>query len=203
MKNKEERDNRIVIIVIFVLLVTMVTLILVSGAYARYTSKAAGSDVATVAKWSFKVNGTEIGGVAEKEVQFDIFSTLMGQEDNIYKTDGSLIAPGTKGSFNIQLTNESEVNAEYKVSYTMENSSAIPLEFSYDQQKWDRSIETALNMDSYTPINKDQTLTTKTIYWRWAFEGDATTDTKLGVSAAGSGAPKCTIKAVVEAQQVD
>ena len=48
------KDNKLVKIFLISLLIVMVGLILVSGTYAKYTTKFTGSDTATVAK--FKVS---------------------------------------------------------------------------------------------------------------------------------------------------
>ena len=192
-----QKDNRIVLVAILVLLLTMVGLILVSGTYAKYVSSVTASDTATVAKWAFTVSGKDIHS---KDITFDIFSTL-DDANNVSTGDGSIIAPGTSGSFKVDLTNSSQVNAEYKVVYKISNDQNIPLEFSTDKQTWNSSIA-VLNHD-FSPIEMNQTLSTDTIYWRWAFTGDDTTDSKLGEEATKDTAPKVTVTAEIDVQQVD
>ena len=203
-------ENTIVKFAIFILFFTMVALILVSGTYARYVSTSYGSDTATVAKWVFNVtdkngNKVNVAGTTAKELEFDIFSTLSGDtSDSIKKVDGSLIAPGTTGSFTVALENASEVKAEFKTKYEVTNASNVPLEYSLDKQSWSSSIADICDSD-FTEIGIGATANTKTIYWRWAFtdaqdEDRDTTDTALAVNTT---LPTVTVKATIDVQQVD
>ncbi|MBR1802460.1 MAG: hypothetical protein IJ777_00560 [Clostridia bacterium] len=210
-----KKSNSLIKFTTFVLLITIVAIVLVSGTYARYTSTASGTDTATVAKWSFKVGGTDIAGTTEKTgMTFDIFSTLKGAdattaEANVKTKDGSMIAPGTGGSFKIALENTSDVTAEYRVVYTIEkNTDNIPLEFSKDGSTWSKNIS-SITQD-YTEIAIGAKADTTTVYWRWSFEGsDSTdykttqtdeTDTTLGIKGS---AASVQVKATIEARQVD
>ena len=138
-----KNDNRLVKFTAFVLLLTIIAVSLVSGTFAKYTSKANGSDTATVAKWSFNVTDsagttTDVAGTEVKTFTFDIFSTLTN-ETNVAKTDGTLIAPGTTGSFKFDVENASQVTAKYKVDYTIVNEKNVPLEFTTtpdDEDSW-------------------------------------------------------------------
>ena len=171
------KNNKTVKFMALVLFVTILAIILVSGTYAKYTTSATGSDTATVAKWSIKLGNEDIAKSTEKTFTIDLFSTITNtdgsEEKNVKKTDGSLIAPGTMGSFTLlSLKNESEVNAKYSVTYTLSNESGVPLEF-----------------------------TTNTVYWRWAFTKDTardTSDTTLGTTT-----PTVTLTAKIDVEQAD
>ena len=59
---KKSNDNNLTKAIIFILLISMIAMILVSGTYAKYTSSASGTATATVAKWAFNVNDTDLLG---------------------------------------------------------------------------------------------------------------------------------------------
>lgn len=201
------KNNRIVKFMVLVLFVTILAIILVSGTYAKYTTSATGSDTATVAKWSIKLGDEDIAKSTEKTFAIDLFSTITNtdgsEEKNVKKTDGSLIAPGTMGSFTLlSLKNESEVNAKYSVTYTLSNESGVPLEFTTnkdDEDSW-KSDFTAINV-SNEALAMDATATTATVYWRWAFTKDTardTSDTTLGTTT-----PTVTLTAKIDVEQAD
>ena len=50
--------------------------------------------------------------------------------------DGTIIAPGTRGSFDIVIKNDSQVNATYAIDYTVTNTNNIPVKFSVDGTNW-------------------------------------------------------------------
>lgn len=201
------KNNKTVKFMALVLFVTILAIILVSGTYAKYTTSATGSDTATVAKWSIKLGNEDIAKSTEKIFTIDLFSTITNtdgsEEKNVKKTDGSLIAPGTMGSFTLlSLKNESEVNAKYSVTYTLANESGVPLEFTTnkdDESSW-KSDFTAVNV-SNEALATDATATTATVYWRWAFTKDTardTSDTTLGTTT-----PTVTLTAKIDVEQAD
>lgn len=201
------KNNKTVKFMALVLFVTILAIILVSGTYAKYTTSATGSDIATVAKWSIKLGDEDIAKSTEKTFTIDLFSTITNtdssEERNVKKTDGSLIAPGTMGSFTLlSLKNESEVNAKYSVTYTLKNESGVPLEFTTnkdDESSW-KSDFTTINV-SNEALAMDATATTATVYWRWAFTKDKardTSDTTLGTTT-----PTVTLTAKIDVEQAD
>lgn len=201
------KNNKTVKFMALVLFVTILAIILVSGTYAKYTTSATGSDTATVAKRSIKLGNEDIAKSTEKTFTIDLFSTITNtdgsEEKNVKKTDGTLIAPGTMGSFTLaSLKNESEVNAKYSVTYTLSNESGVPLEFTTnkdDESSW-KSDFTAVNV-SNEALATDATATTATVYWRWAFTKDTardTSDTTLGTTT-----PTVTLTAKIDVEQAD
>lgn len=201
------KNNKTVKFMALVLFVTILAIILVSGTYAKYTTSATGSDTATVAKWSIKLGNEDIAKSTEKTFTIDLFSTITNtdgsEEKNVKKTDGTLIAPGTMGSFTLaSLKNESEVNAKYSVTYTLANESGVPLEFTTnkdDESSW-KSDFTAINVSNES-LATDATATTATVYWRWAFTKDTardTSDTTLGTTT-----PTVTLTAKIDVEQAD
>lgn len=172
----------------------LVTSYSVSGTYAKYTSTYTASDSARVAKWQFSVNDKNM---TEEEFVFDLFNTIKDEdgsvEGNIGAANGTdtIIAPGTKGSFEIKIANGSEVDAKYGITFSMTESANIPVEFSLDNATWSEEIS-ALNIADATTdeqtgetvvnqINRNGAEATHTVYWRWVFNGNDSTDTDLGL----------------------
>ena len=206
-----KKDNRTVKFAIIVLALTMIALILVAGTYAKYTSTGSGTSSVTVAKWSFKVGDADI--TKTNSFTFDLFKTIneantTSAEENVA---GERIAPGTGGSFDVVLTNESEVDAKYDLAFSITNSSNIPVEFSTDNgSSWVSTIS-GINVTG-KDIAKSNGTETVTVKWRWAFEGVSSTnfktsqtdntDTALGV-AAQTTPGELKVKVDVTATQVD
>lgn len=207
------KKNRTLRVSALLLALTLITTCFVGGTFAKYTSSTTGDDTATVAKWSFKVNDTEFAKTNPSILTFDLFDTINDTGNTADEGDvaDAKIAPGTAGSFNLTVKNESEVNATYTVELTETNASNVPLQYSVDGTTWKDSIA-EVAMTSYTnkPIamNGSETVT---VYWRWVFEGTTSgahdgqsdvNDTALGI-AAQTAVPTVTITAKLTATQVD
>ena len=181
--------------------VMMFTMCFVGGTFAKYTSSGSGFDSATVAKWSFNVGGTDIA--TENSFTFNLFNTVKdtggANEDDINPADGSIIAPGTQGSFELVLTNASQVTAQYAIDYTVTNTNNIPVEFSVDGTHWSSEL-TDVTASDETKLAANSGTTTITVQWKWKFNGgDDSYDTALGKD----GAATLTVAAAVTATQVD
>ena len=209
------KKNRITRLAILLLALTMVVLILVSGTYAKYTSTATGTDSVTVAKWSIgvKSNGgtaKEIAVQPETTVEFNLFDTIndTGNAADEEDVSDNLIAPGTAGSFSLQVVNSSEVTAKYGITYTVTNSENVPLKFSTDNgAHWSNDL-TTLNTsidDTNSVIAIGGSSTATTVLWKWDYEDDRdAADTTLGIKGqTAGGAPTVTVLATITATQVD
>ena len=181
------------------LVAVLMTTCAISGTFAKYTSTQTDSDTARVAKWDIKLNGKSI----TEAFDFDLFKTIIDTKDgaaegDMAPIDGTVIAPGTKGSFDIVLKNDSEVTAEYVIDYTVTNANNIPVVFSLDGSTWKSDIN---ELDVKTPVGIaiGATAPTITVYWMWAFEGDNAADTTLGLA----GTATITVEAKVTVTQVD
>ena len=208
------KKNRTLRVSALLLALTLITTCLVGGTFAKYTSSTTGNDTATVAKWSFKVNGAEFATTSAETLAFNLFDTINDTDNTTDEADvaDARIAPGTAGKFNLVVKNESEVKAKYTVELTeKKNDSNVPLQYSVDGTTWVDSIA-ELTMIGLTNQDIDMNGTaTVTVYWRWVFEGttpgahaDQTdvTDTALGIAARDT-APTVTITATLTATQVD
>ena len=209
--NKTRKSSLMVRLVALLAVAMMFTMCFVGGTFAKYTSSATGSDSARVAKWAFKVSNANI--VTENNFTFDLFNNTVkdsggtSNETDMSPTDGTIIAPGTSGSFDIVLKNESEVNATYAIDYTVTNTSNIPVKFSIDGTDWKDDIHQLNVSDISIAMGGSATVT---VHWKWEFYVDSdkdTADTTLGKNAAAAtlpeNAPTITVSAKVTATQVD
>ena len=211
------KKNKLSRLAILLLVLVIVAIMLVAGTYAKYTSEATGSDTAKVAKWSIKLAGNEIATGSSETVTIDLFSTVKDTGGSANETDvatGKKIAPGTSGTFDLAIKNESEVNAKYTLTSEVTNDDDIPIEFSVDGgTAWTTTIDTSASAENLA-MNETKTIN---VMWRWAFEGTGstnftssqndTTDTTLGIAArtaaTADAVPSVTVEVTVTATQVD
>lgn len=203
MNNTRKRSSMMVRLVAVLAVVMMFTMCFVGGTFAKYTSSGTGTDSATVAKWSFKVGEKDIA--TNDTFTFDLFNTIKDSngtdnETDMSSNDGSIIAPGTQGSFDLVLKNESQVTAQYAIDYTVTNNSDIPVQFSVDGGRtWTDDLADVAASDS-TKLAANSGTTTIKVQWKWDFNGsDDSFDTALGIG----GNAVLTVKAEVTATQVD
>lgn len=194
--------NKTMKMILITLLIAMIALVLVSGTYAKYTSSASGSDTARVAKWSFTVGGTDI--VAENTFTFDLFKTIKDTDgktetDVVSANADKVIAPGTSGSFDLVLENKSETSAKYGITYTVTNTASIPVQFSVNGKDWTDNLANVVESDTDTKLDANNGTKTITIQWKWAYDGNDTTDVNLGKV----GTAKLIVQADVTATQID
>lgn len=197
------KEKKLFFAIVALILLAVVTLFSVVGTYAKYTTSLNGSSIARVAKWAWNISGEDINA-GTTTYKLDLFTTVKDSdnstdETNVTKgTNENIIAPGTSGSFNIVITNNSEVDARYKYDITETNDNNVPIEYSLDKTSW----KTAQDMSkAYTDIAKGATDNSATIYWRWAFGTGSTdaTDTAIGFD----GTATVTINADLVLEQVD
>ena len=198
--NKTRRSSMMIRLVAALAVTMMFTMCFVGSTFAKYTSSATGSDSSTVAKWSFTVGETDIA--ASNEFTFNLFDTIKDSNGTDNETDmssnnGTIIAPGTQGSFALVLTNESQVNATYAIDYTVtKTDNKIPVKFSVDGgTTWTDDLADV----SATNIAHTNGTATITVQWKWEFNGDDATDTNLGKD----GTATLKVSAKVTATQVD
>lgn len=171
---------------LFCAALVLVATCFVTNAWAKYTKTTLAWDEARVAKFDVS---TEI---AETEIQtgtqqIEIFDTAFNHiyNANDKGTDGKkLIAPGSTGTFDIVLTNTSEVTVEYDLKAVDTNTGLIPLVWSADGESAGSLAglltllgkQTLAATDGVTPSTK-----TITVTWSWAYTGgNDAYDTELG-----------------------
>lgn len=200
------KNNKLAKFMALVLLVTLLAVILVSGTYAKYTTAVSAKDTATVARWNITLNGEDISKGTQKTFKLGLFDTINDTDFTSEDSDvtAGKIAPGTTGKFEIaKLINNSDVNAQYKITYSIDNNNNIPLEFSKDKNAADSEWKSLseFSMNDFVALAKDSTegVSTGTIYWRWKFErNDDSADTDFGINT-----PKVVVTATITVEQVD
>ena len=140
-------------------------------AYSRYSSKVNGTGTATIAKWSFKVNGQ-----TETLETINLADTM--KTNNTVKQ--GTVAPGTEGSFNLEIDGSgSEVAIEYTINLNVTDKPQN-LNFYADSgysQKIEAS-EGAMTITGGIPLAEVETPVTKTIYWKWPYRTGETDEEK-------------------------
>ena len=200
------KNNKLAKFMALVLLVTLLAVILVSGTYAKYTTAVSAKDTATVARWNITLNGEDISKGTQKTLKLGLFDTINDTDFTSEESDvtAGKIAPGTTGQFEIaKLINNSDVNAQYKITYSIDNNNNIPLEFSKDKNAADSEWKSLsdFSMNNFEALSKDSTegVSTGTIYWRWKFErDDDSADTDFGINT-----PEVVVTATITVEQVD
>ena len=139
-------------------------------AYAKYKTTLTGNGTATVAKWSFKVNG-------QTQTIPDIdLATTMKENNNV--VEGKL-APGTEGSFDLNLdATGSEVAIDYNIKLAVtEKPSNLRFYTDSSYTKEIASTDGVMNVSGVLSLEEVKTIQTKTIYWKWAYQtGTAAND---------------------------
>ena len=177
------------------LVVCMISSVMLSGTFAKYTSTYAGQDTALVAKWDLTMtDGTTGFAVSPAVAELDLFSHAY--DTNIVAPDGAdyIIAPGVDGEFVLSMTNNSDVAADITFDFEKVTGSAdVPMEYSLDSgTTWVilDNLQTALNAENIQ-LAETGGAVTRTIQWRWAYDGTTATagatdasDTTLGIAFA-------------------
>ena len=170
------KKNKMMRIASVLLVAVLLSTCAISGTFAKYTQDFTATATANVASW--------VVNVKDKDAQtfaFNLFNTIT-DSNGATEADvkAGFIAPGTKGSFTITVTNASQVNATYTTDISgFEN---LPI--------------------TYTVTNGSNNLAMEngtadiTVNWEWAFGGDTQTDLDL----AGD---TFTVTAKVTVTQVD
>ena len=160
--------NKPVIILLALLLITAIVFSMY--AYAKYKTTLKGNGTATVAKWSFKVNG-------QTQTIPDIdLATKMKKVNNVAENK---LAPGTEGSFELNLdATGSEVAIDYNIKLIV-TEKPTNLRFYTDSSytKEITSTDGVMNVSGVMSLEEIKTIQTKTIYWKWAYQtGTAAND---------------------------
>ena len=190
--------KRSLIVILAVLCIA--TSCFVSSTFAKYTNTATGTDTATVAKWDIKQGDLSTGTTFTDTITFDLFAVSAiadtkdaseADDENVKNGTGTtaIIAPGTKGSFDLVISNNSEVTAEWTLGVALTGDAASQIVLSYAQDG-----------SAITDLNKVQiamgTTTTITVSWVWAFEDTTEPDNALSGSTV-------TATATLTVDQVD
>lgn len=202
------------------LVAVLLTTCVISGTFAKYTTKSTGTDSARVAKWGFKDTSTVLLD--------NLFSNAY---DETVQSTAKVIAPGTAGqktfTFNYtEPTTKPEVDYTFTVSTDgstcaedIQNNGNI--QWKLDKGQWGtwsdllKNIEALAGDTSKTTTYKAGTLptafsgsTTHTVAWQWVFDkdkADAAGDKDAADTALGNKSTLDEVKLQISitAEQVD
>lgn len=168
------KSNFVARLSVLTIALTLVTTSLIGGTLAKYTTEVTGTGSATVAKWSFKATS---GGKT-------ITTVNLGETADTAYLAKERIAPGSKGSFNIEIdATGTETSLEYVISLGNAKNSISNVQFCEDET-CTKSI--TIPSANFTEVvkktidaNNSNKKVTETIYWKWNTTSDEE-DTKLG-----------------------
>ena len=161
------------IVLISIAIIAIILAFVGGNAFAKYMSKVTGKGTANVAKWSFKVDGSE----AETMKTVSLSSTI---NDKTLK--GNQIAPGTEGSFKIDLdASESEVGINYFVTFDKETTKPTNLKFLYNGNTYDTlaKLQEDLHGEFSAVGSKEEKQKELVIGWKWEYRTGNTEEIKL------------------------
>lgn len=171
-----KKRSRIVSLGVLALTLTMMSTCLMGSTMARYVTEVTGSATAAVAAWSFKADSKD--SVGETFTEINLGDTTHRQAYDSGDIADDVIAPGTKGSFNIVIDGAgSGVGIDYAVKIAAGKDVILPddLVFSTEaitaekpgEKLADFSIPESTIDYSDTSDNMKKTIT---VNWEWAFD---------------------------------
>lgn len=185
------------------LFVAVLTGVVVFNTVAKYTTTVNNSGSATVAKWNFATDNEETTYTMNFTSSADATTLVNGK-----------IAPGTSGSFDIELKNSSEVGVNVKVAFGPVTGGTIPagLKFYRTYNSGTYSNEITPGTTTYTGTMKakttssDETLPTLTVYWVWEYEvgsGETLATNDAADTTAGKAGSTLSIPVTITGTQVE
>lgn len=194
---------------------------LVSGTYAKYTTSDSSTDTAQVAKWGVKVAADGGHAFSDKYAKDDQASTITG-DSVVAQGSYDVVAPGTTGTFKaatvsgkpevaVRVDNTAEVTLTgwtidtntfycpltFKVNGTAVNTSTCTTAKQVEDAVKAAVAGTSKDYEAGTDLSADNSAK---IEWAWAFDGDNTSDTKLGDLTT---APTINISVTTTVTQID
>lgn len=187
-------------IVALLLVMCLASSCFVGGTFAKYTSEASFDETANIAKWSIIVNTEDITNEngSTETLNIDVFadSYTNVRAADVANGEVPIIAPGTSGSFVIEIENASDV----VVTYTLELSETCtdsPLSYTV-QKNTDAATDGLVGVEDLT-LGIDETVT-YTVEWEWE---DSNDDNKYGVKSVTDNRTTVNVEAVLTVVQAD
>ncbi|EEG56573.1 hypothetical protein [Enterocloster asparagiformis] len=160
---------------------TMMSTCLMGSTMARYVTEVTGSATAAVAAWSFKADSKD--SVGETFTEIYLGDTTHREAYDLKDIAEGVIAPGTKGSFDIVIDGAgSGVGIDYAVKIAAGKDVILPddLVFSTEAITADKP---GSKLDDFSPsgtidyaAGADSMKKTITVNWEWAFGEDDTAE---------------------------
>ena len=183
------KTNKMMRIASVLLVAVLLSTCVVSGTFAKYTTTVNGAATAKVATWDVTVANTT------ETFAFNLFETLKDSNGTDNETDvdtsSKIIAPGTSGSFAINVANSSEVNAKYSTTFTVKVDGVATAEADLPFTFTKTGLTGNLAMGSGTA--------TINVNWVWPFlETDAANTADMNLAGK-----TVTVEVAVTVEQVD
>lgn len=189
-------------LVVALLFVTVLTGVVVFNTVAKYTSSVENSGSLTVAKWNFATDNALTSNTFNISIAPTATSSTL--------VEGK-VAPGTSGSFDIVVSNSSEVGVNVTVAIGAVTGGTLPAGLHFYS---DDTYTTAVTPGTTTYTGKiaasdgstKVSLTTKTIYWKWDYEvgtGDTLATNDAADTTAGVAGAELTIPVTITGTQVE
>ncbi len=181
----KNNSTRILLIILSLALITCCS---VGATFAKYTTSAIAQSTARVAKWDVRAgadgNEVYVAGAASQFVNlFEYMVDEDSTEENDVKQEGNIIAPGTRGRFRFDVINNSEVSAEYTVTFTEHNPKDVPIQYSINGNVWHDNASDLNKYFEKIPLAMQGGEDFVIIHWKWDFErGKDEIDTNLGIT---------------------
>ena len=184
------KKNRLMRLACLLIVLTLMTSCFVGGTFAKYTSSSVAKDTVTVAKWD-----VELDDAAFTDTTTFDFTETWTDSNGSAETDvvSKKLAPGTKGSFDLKVTNSSEVNAQFKIDFDFSKLDGLPLTYTY------KVGDTTYTDAEFVAIAMNESKTV-TVTWEWPFER---TDKDAEDTALGEAAASFDVTATITVEQVD
>lgn len=187
-----KKGKNATLVIIILLLLVGVTSWYVASTYAKYTSDLGTKEgTATVAKWNFSTTATD-------------FTINLSDTYNPDTLVANRIAPGTRGSFNIELSNaQSDVGAAYDI--VIGTGTNVPANLKFYTAYTDETTNTPLNGNKISGTLSPNATTTVTIYWVWPYEtgsGETLITNDANDTTAGTTGAQMTVPLTIKGTQV-
>ena len=178
-----KKRSRIVSLGVLALTLTMMSTCLMGSTMARYVTEVTGEAKAVVAAWSFKADSKD--SVGETFTEINLGDTTHRQAYDSGDIADDVIAPGTKGSFNIVIDGSgSEVGIDYAVKIAAGTNAGTNVTLPDDLVFSTEAItadKPGSKLDDFSPsgtidyaTGADSMKKTITVNWEWAFGEDDT-----------------------------
>jgi len=170
-----------------IVLIMFVLIAVIGGTYSRYINTATGNAQIDLAKWSVKINGTNMSAI-------DTLTVPLEYEESDYVTEDKL-APGTSATFTLVIDpTDSEVAIDYEIALgavtgLTNNGSAIALTGATYTVQGGTAQNATINegagtielTEALADVEADKTVTVVgTITWDNADDANNTADTANG-----------------------
>lgn len=130
-------------IAVVTLVLVLASACLVSGTFAKYTSKVEGSDNARVAAFKFGSDAVATFDLFNSEFDSDV----LGTTSNVDADGDKLIAPGAQGNVDWALTGSAEVDTFITYDLDETNLDSIPIVYLFDDNYYSNVLTGNVYLD--------------------------------------------------------